>query len=49
VINAVCDVERKTPLELFSDFYELQNNAPMSDEQTELVSELISKIWEDEV
>lgn len=38
------DVE-KSPLELMGDFYELQNNAPMSDEQSKLCEKLIEKIW----
>ena len=40
-------VETKTPFELFSEFYELQNNAPMSPQQSEYLSELIGKIWEE--
>lgn len=42
------DVETKSPLELFGTFYELQNNQPMSPQQTELISSLIEKIWEDD-
>ena len=42
------DVETKTPIELFSDFYELQNNQPMSDEQKAFVEDLIEQVWEDE-
>ena len=40
------DVERKSPLELFSNFYEIQNSQPMSDEQNEFMLELIERIWE---
>lgn len=47
-IDGDADVERKAPLQLFSDFYELQNNQPMSDEQSRFVGELIEQIWEDE-
>ncbi|MBO4220313.1 MAG: exonuclease SbcCD subunit D [Clostridia bacterium] len=36
----------KTPFELFADFYELQNNQPMSEEQAEYMRELIGKTWE---
>ncbi len=39
--------EKKTPLELLSAFYELQNGQPMSQEQTRYAQELIEKIWED--
>ena len=45
-INAVADVETKSPLELFSDFYELQNNQKMTDEQDEFMRELIETTWE---
>ena len=39
--------EKKTPLELLSEFYELQNGQPMSEEQTRYAQELIERIWED--
>lgn len=42
---AVSDV--KTPLELFDEFYALQNNQPMNEDQRRLVSRLISDIWEE--
>lgn len=41
-------VDTKSPMELFEDFYELQNNQPMNEKQRELVKSLIDKIWEDE-
>ena len=47
-VDGAVDVETKTPIELFSDFYELQNNQPMSDEQKTFVEELIEQVWEDE-
>lgn len=46
-IDGATDVEAKSPLELFSDLYELQNNQPMSDEQKAFVNDLIEHIWED--
>lgn len=39
-------VETKNPLTLFSELYKLQNNAPMSDEQTAWLEDAISRIWE---
>lgn len=45
-ITETADVERKSPLELFSNFYEIQNCQPMSDEQNEFMLELIERIWE---
>lgn len=47
-VDGAVDVETKTPIELFSDFYELQNNQSMSDEQKAFVEDLIEQVWEDE-
>ena len=47
-IDGALDVETRSPIELFSDFYELQNNQPMSEEQRAFVEALISEVWEDE-
>ncbi len=41
-------VEQKTPLELFSEFYYLQNSKELSLEQKELVEKFIESIWEGE-
>ncbi len=48
VILGSSEAESKTPFELFSDFYEQQNNRPMSAEQSAYVKDLIGKIWEGE-
>ena len=40
--------EEKSPLELFRDFYQLQNNQPMSQVQEEFLKPLIETIWEGE-
>lgn len=47
-INGTYEVDKKSPMELFSDFYELQNNQPMSTEQYDFIQKLIEKTWEDE-
>lgn len=47
-LEAADITKTKNPLELFNEFYELQNNQPMSDEQRMFMSELIHSIWEDE-
>ena len=47
-IDGAVDVENKTPSELFSEFYLLENGSEMSSEQTEFVEKLIEEIWEDE-
>ena len=38
--------EKRSPLDIFADFYELQNDMPMSDEQSDFVTRLIEDIWE---
>ena len=48
VINGISDLESKSPLELVSEFYELQNNQPVSEEQKTFLSDLIEKIWEED-
>ena len=45
IIDGGADVDRKSPTELFEEFYEKQNNQEMSDEQKELVTSLIDSIW----
>nr|WP_300841167.1 exonuclease SbcCD subunit D [uncultured Acetatifactor sp.] len=42
-LETVPEVERKSELELFGEFYELQNNQPMSSEQTEFVKQMIEE------
>ncbi|MCQ2427207.1 MAG: exonuclease SbcCD subunit D [Clostridia bacterium] len=46
MIMGEAEVEAKTPLELFADFYRLQNNQEMNEEQTAYVRELIEKALE---
>lgn len=46
-INGSSEMESKNPIELFSEFYSLQNNQPMNDEQNDYMKEIIEKIWED--
>lgn len=40
------DVQNKSPIELFEEFFETQNNQPMNDEQKALVAKLYKSIWE---
>lgn len=42
------EVCRKSPMALFEELYEIQNNQPLSEEQKIFLKELIEKIWEDE-
>ena len=46
-VQGVADVETKTPYELFSDFYELMNNQPMTEDQSAFMDSLIGKVWEE--
>ena len=39
---------RQTPLELFRQLYETQNNQPMSQQQDAFLTKLIESIWEEE-
>ena len=48
-IGGAQSVESRSPLELFAEFYRLQNNQPMTQQQTDYVARLIEKIWEDEI
>ncbi|MBQ5343176.1 MAG: exonuclease SbcCD subunit D [Oscillospiraceae bacterium] len=47
IIEGDENVERKSPYELFTEFYELQNNQPVSEDQSKYLRDLIEKIWED--
>ena len=42
-LGAAAETERKTPLDLFAEFYEKQNGAPMDEEQRAFVKKLIEK------
>lgn len=48
-IDGAEKVEHKSPLELFEELYELQNNQPMSDQQKEFTRNLIESIQEGKV
>ncbi len=39
----------RSPLQLFSDLYELQNNAPMTGEQAAFMTGLIETFWEEDL
>lgn len=45
-VTGACEVERKSAPELFGEFYELQNNQPMSEKQEAFVRDLIAGIQE---
>lgn len=45
-VNGACEVEQKSELELFGEFYELQNNQAMSGKQEAFVRRLIEEVQE---
>ena len=47
-LDAPDRTETKTPLELFADFYQLQNNQPMTPEQADFCRKLMEKLWKEE-
>lgn len=47
VVDGAENVKNKSPLELFEELYELQNNQPMSDAQKAFTQELIESIQEE--
>ena len=49
IVGEAEDVKRKSPLTLFEELYEAQNNRPMSQEQRAFVGELIESIREGSV
>lgn len=47
-VRGTAEVEEKSPMELLKEFYEMQNNQPMTDEQEEIARGMMEEIWEDE-
>ena len=47
-LDTIENIELRSPLDLFSEFYENQNNQPMTDGQSAFMESLIESIWEDE-
>lgn len=47
-LDIIENIEQRSPLDLFSEFYEKQNNQPMTDDQSEFMKSLIESIWEGE-
>ena len=47
-ITGTSQVEQKTELELFEEFYELQNNQPMCRQQSDFVKKLLEQIRQGE-
>ncbi len=48
VLESDFDARLKSPLELFEEFYTLQNNSGMNENQCDYMEKLIEDIWEDD-
>ena len=48
-LDTIENIELRSPLDLFSEFYENQNNQPMTDGQSAFMESLIESIWEDKI
>lgn len=46
-VDAIENIESKSPFELFADLFKQQNNQDMSEEQEEIMRNLIDEIWEE--
>lgn len=40
-------IENRNPLEIFSEFYKLQNNKEMDDEQKKIIKKIMEEVWEE--
>ena len=48
IVDGADAAENKSPFEHFEEFYELQNNQPMTSTQSDFMKNLIEQIWEEE-
>ena len=46
-ITDVVNIEHRSPLELFEEFYEMQNGQKMCEKQIDFSKDLMEEIWED--
>lgn len=46
-VDAIENIESKSPFELFAELFKQQNNQDLSEEQEEIMRNLIDKIWEE--
>ncbi len=47
-VEVLPEAERKTPMELVSEFYALQNGQPMNEAQSEYMRRLAETVWEEQ-
>ena len=43
------EVENKSPIQLFGDFFKIQNNSEMTKEQKDFITKIIQEIWEENI
>ena len=48
VISKENHIESKSPIELLEEFYQIQNNQPLSPQQFDFAIKLMEEIWEEE-
>jgi exonuclease SbcD len=46
ILEAAINTEKKSPLELFDELFEMQNGQPMNEEQSKYTRDLFYEIWE---
>ena len=49
VLKDIEDLKKKSPLELFEEFYEMQNNQAMSEKQRKLAGDIGKSVWGDNI
>lgn len=49
IIEGAVSLDKKLPMELFGELYELQNGQPMNQTQEEYAGSLFTEIWEGNV
>ena len=49
MVDCAEDVQHKSPLALFEELYEKQNNQPLSQEQRSIIRTLMGSIWEESI
>ena len=47
-VEALPEAETKTPMELVSEFYAMQNGQPMNEAQSEYIKRLAETVWEEQ-
>ena len=46
-IEKISEIEKKSPLDIFEEFYKLQNGQSFNEQQKEIIQTMMEEIWED--